>query len=53
MYLFVEEAFFKFPFAGKVVEGLIQSGIEEHNFGPINVREHFLGDELLQVKTRY
>ena len=30
------------PFKVKVVENLISSGIEDHTFGPINLREHFL-----------
>ena len=30
----------------KVVESLISSGIEDHTFGPINLREHFLEEEL-------
>ena len=29
-----------------MAEDLIQSGIENHTFGPTNVREHFLEDEL-------
>jgi len=36
-----------------VVESLISSGIEDHTFGPINLREHFLGEELTPAKNRF
>jgi len=36
----------------KVVEDLIQSGIEDHTFWPINVKEHFPEAELTLGKSR-
>jgi len=35
-----------------VAEGLIESGIEYHTFGPTNVREHFPEEEFTLGKTR-
>jgi len=35
-----------------VAEGLIQSGIEDPTFGPINVREHFPEEQLILSKNR-
>jgi len=35
-----------------VVENLISSGIENHTFGPINLREHFPEEELTLGKNR-
>ena len=35
-----------------MAEDLTQSGIEDHNFGPTNVREHFPKEELTPGKTR-
>jgi len=35
-----------------VVENLISSGIEDHAFGPMNLREHFLEEELTLGKNR-
>ena len=37
----------------KVVENLISSGIEEHTFGPINLREHFPEEELTLGQNRF
>jgi len=36
-----------------VVENLISSGIEDHAFGPMNLREHFPEDELTLSKNRF
>jgi len=36
-----------------VVENLISSGVEDHTFGPINLREHFLEEELTLGKNRF
>ena len=35
-----------------MVENLISSGIEDHTFGPINLREHFPEEELTQGKNK-
>ena len=35
-----------------MVENLISSGIENHTFGPINLREHFPEEELTLGKNR-
>jgi len=35
-----------------VVESLISSGIEDHTFGPTNVREHFPEEELTLGKNK-
>jgi len=35
----------------KVVESLISSGVEDHTFGPINLREHFPEEELTLSKN--
>ena len=34
-----------------MAESLIQSGIEDHTFGPTNVREHFSEQELTLGKN--
>ena len=36
-----------------MVENLISSGIEDHTFGPMNLREHFPEEELTLVKTGF
>jgi len=36
-----------------VVENLISSGIEDHTFGPMNLREHFSEEELTPGKNRF
>jgi len=36
-----------------VVKNLISSGIEDHIFGPINLREHFPEEELTLGKNRF
>jgi len=36
-----------------VVENLISSGIEDHTFGPMNLREHFPEEELTLGKNRF
>jgi len=36
----------------KVVENLILSGIEDHTFGSVNLREHFPEEELILGKNR-
>jgi len=36
-----------------VVENLLSSGIEDHTFGPINLREHFHEEELTLGKNRF
>jgi len=36
-----------------VVENLISSGINDHSFGPINLREHFPEEELTLRKFRF
>jgi len=36
-----------------VVENLILSGIEDHTFGPMNLREHFPEEELTLGKNRF
>ena len=36
-----------------MVESLISSGIEDHNFGPINLREHFPEKELTLGNNRF
>jgi len=37
----------------KVVENLTSSGIEDHTFGPINLREHFPEVELTLGKNMF
>ena len=37
----------------KEVENLILSGIEDHTFGPTNLREHFPVEELILGKNRF
>jgi len=36
-----------------VVESLISCGIEDHTFGPTNLREHFPEEELTIGKNRF
>ena len=36
-----------------MVESLISSGIEDHAFGPINLREHFPEEELTLGENRF
>ena len=36
-----------------MVERLISSGIEDHTFGPINLKEHFPEEELTLGKNRF
>jgi len=36
-----------------VVENLISSGIEDHTFGPINLREHCPEEELTLGKNKF
>ena len=36
-----------------MVESLISSGIEDHTFGPMNLRKHFPEDELTLGKNRF
>jgi len=36
-----------------VVENLISSGVENHTFRPINLREHFPEEELTLGKNRF
>jgi len=36
-----------------MVESLISPGIEDHTFGPINLREHFPEEELTHGKNRF
>ena len=48
-----EEAFLSFHLKVEVVESLISSGIEDHNFGPINLREHFPEKELTLGNNRF
>ena len=36
-----------------MVENLILSGIEDHTFGPMNLKEHFPEDELTLGKNRF
>ena len=45
--------FLSFHLQVKVVENLISSGIEDHTFGPMNLREHFPEEELTLVKTGF
>ena len=45
--------FLSFHLKVKVVESLISSGIEDHTFGPINLIEHFLEEELTLGKNRF
>ena len=44
--------FLSFHLKVKVVENLISSGIEDHTFGAINLREHFPEEELTLGKNR-
>ena len=37
----------------KVVENSISSGIEDHTFGPMNLRERFPEEELTLGKNRF
>ena len=36
-----------------MVENFISSGIEDHTFGPMNLREHFPEEELNLGKIRF
>jgi len=36
-----------------VVENLISSVVEDHSFGPINLRKHFPEEELTLGKNRF
>jgi len=36
-----------------VVENVISSGIEDHTFGPMNLRERFPEEELTLLKNRF
>ena len=45
--------FLSFHLKVKVVENLISSGIEDHTFGPMNLREHFPEEELTLGKNRF
>ena len=36
-----------------MVESIISSRIEDHSFGPINLREHFPEEELTLGKNRF
>jgi len=42
-----------FPIKAKAVENLISSGIGDHKFGPIHLREHFSEEELTLGKNRF
>ena len=45
--------FLSFHLKVKMVENLISSGMEDHTFGPINLRGHFPEDELTLGKNRF
>jgi len=45
--------FLSFYFKVKVLENLISSGIEDHTFGPMNLREHFPEEKLTLGKNRF
>jgi len=45
--------FLSFHLKVKVVENLISSGVEDHTFGPMNLREHFPEEELTLGKNRF
>ena len=45
--------FLRFHLKVKVVENLMSSGIEDHTFGPINLRECFPEEELTLSKNRF
>ena len=45
--------FVKFPFEDKSGENLTSSGIEDHTFGPMNLRERFPEEELTLGKSRF
>ena len=45
--------FVKFPFEDKSGENLTSSGIEDHTFGPMNLRERFPEEELTLGKNRF
>jgi len=45
--------FLSFHSKVKMVENLISSGIEDHTFGPINLREHFPEEELTLGENRF
>jgi len=44
--------FLSFHLKVRVVEDLISSGVEDHTFGPTNVREHFPEEELTVGRNR-
>jgi len=52
-FLSCRRCFLSFHLKVKVVENLISSGIEDHTFGPMNLREHFPGEELTPGKNRF
>jgi len=45
--------FLSFHLKVKVVENLTSPGIEDHTFGPINLTDHFLEEELTLGKNRF
>jgi len=45
--------FLSFHLKVKVVENLISSGIEDHAFRPIHLREHFSEEELPLGENRF
>jgi len=45
--------FLSFHLKVNVVENIISSGIEDHTFGPINLREHYPEEELTPGKNRF
>jgi len=45
--------FFGFHLKEKVVKSLISSGIEDHTFGEINLREHFPEEAVTLGKKRF
>ena len=47
------KCFLSFYLKVNVVENLISSGIEDHTFGPINLKEHFPEEELTLGKNRF
>ena len=49
----VGKCFLSFYQKVKVVENLISSGIEDHAFRPIHLREHFPEEELTLGKNRF
>jgi len=47
-----KRCFLSFHLKVKVEEDLIHSGIEDHTFGPTNLREHFPEEELTLIRNR-